>query len=105
MSATTTSTTPAAAITQASSVTTLVDNLRVAALAAIPDYNAMSDGDLVQALGDDAMKWSEAFCQRAQKMGIAGIERDWMVAWFASAIEHSDDVRRWRREAAERKAQ
>jgi hypothetical protein len=66
----------------------------------VPDYTAMSDGEMVTALGDDAMKWSVAFCQVARKLGHHGIDEGWMVSWFAPAIEHSNDVRRWRREEA-----
>jgi hypothetical protein len=64
----------------------------------VPDYTAMSDGEMVVALGDDGMKWAVAFCQMARKLGHHGIDEGWMVGWFASAIEHSSDVRRWERE-------
>lgn len=57
------------------------------------DYTKMTDGELVNELGDDASKWAAAFCQYADKKGIKGIEEGWMLAWFASAIEHSTDVR------------
>ena len=62
------------------------------------DYVAMSSGELLTAVGDDAYKWADAFCQTAKRMGINGIESDWMIGWFANAIEHSSDVRRWRME-------
>ncbi|MCA0358718.1 MAG: hypothetical protein LCH78_18040 [Proteobacteria bacterium] len=52
-----------------------------------PNYAAMSPGDMLTALGDDAQKWAEAFCQ------IHGGDEDLMLAWFANAIEHSHDVR------------
>lgn len=54
-----------------------------------PDYRAMNAGDFLQALGDDAQKWADAFDQI-----IGGVDRETMVGWFANAIEHSTDVRR-----------
>lgn len=65
------------------------------------DYASMSSGDLLQAMGDDATKWAAAFVQIAEKQGHHGIDEGWMIGWFANAIEHSGDVRRWRREASE----
>ena len=64
------------------------------------DYTAMDSADLLKAMGDDAEKWAAAFCQIAAKLGHTGIDEGWMISWFANAIEHSSDVRRWRREAA-----
>lgn len=55
------------------------------------DYLSLSAGDMLQALGDGAEKWAEAFCQR-----FTDVPQDQMVGWFASAIEHSSDVRRGR---------
>jgi len=69
------------------------------------DYTAMNGSDLLQALGDDASKWAEAFVQharRVEKRGDRVLDEGWLTTWFANAIEHSSDVRRWRREAAER---
>ena len=63
-----------------------------------PDYTKMQAGDLLQAVGDDAAKWAAAFVQHATKLGHSGIDERWMIGWFANAIEHSSDVRRWRRE-------
>lgn len=57
-----------------------------------PDYTAMSGPDLLRACRDDARKWASAFCQHAKKQGH-DIDHDWMVGWFANAIEHSHDVR------------
>jgi hypothetical protein len=68
----------------------------------VPDYTTMSSSEMITALGDDAMKWSVAFCQMARKLGHHGIDEGWMVGWFANAIEHSSDVRRWQREALAR---
>jgi hypothetical protein len=63
-----------------------------------PDYTAMDTVELYQALQDDASKWAAAFCQHAEKLGHHGIDEGWMIGWFAAAIEHSSNVRRWWRE-------
>lgn len=54
-------------------------------------YADMNASDFLQAFGDDAQKWAEAFCEQ-----YPSIPRDVMVGWFANAIEHSGDVRRGR---------
>lgn len=64
------------------------------------DYTALQDGDMLAAVRDDAFKWATAFCQHAEKLGHHGIDHGWMIGWFANAIEHSGDVRRWAREAS-----
>lgn len=63
----------------------------------VPDYTSMKAPDLLLAMGDDASAWAAAFCQHAKKLGH-DIDEDWMIGWFANAIEHSSDVRRWRSE-------
>lgn len=62
-----------------------------------PDYAAMSDGDLLDTLGDDGSLWAEAFCQIAKKNGL-DIDEGWMIGWFANAIEASWDKRTRRAE-------
>lgn len=57
-----------------------------------PDYTAMNGPDLLAACRDNAVKWAAAFCQHAKKQGH-DIDQEWMVGWFANAIEHSHDVR------------
>jgi len=65
------------------------------------DYTAMDGPQLLSALGDDAYKWAEAFCQHVKKFdGGKELDHGWMITWFANAIEHSHDVRRWRAEKA-----
>lgn len=54
-------------------------------------YTSMSAGDMLQAMGDDAQKWAEAFREQ-----YPGVPQDVMFGWFANAIEHSSDVRRSR---------
>lgn len=62
-----------------------------------PDYPAMDTAEFYKTMGDDAAQWAAAFCQFADKLGHHGIDEGWMIGWFAAAIEHSSDVRRWRR--------
>jgi hypothetical protein len=56
------------------------------------DFTAMSGPEMLAACRDDATKWAAAFCQHAKKRG-QDIDEEWMVGWFANAIEHSHDVR------------
>lgn len=56
--------------------------------------------DMLQRLGDDAMEWAKEFSKTAVKLGYSEMPVDWLVVWFASAICHSEDVRRWRAEKA-----
>lgn len=64
------------------------------------DYTAMPGAALLGAMRDDAYIWAEAFCQHADKFQFDLNDRSIMVTWFANAIEHSSDVRRWRAESA-----
>jgi hypothetical protein len=63
------------------------------------DYMSMEATTMLVAVGDDAAKWAAAFCQIAKALGHE-IDEGWMICWFANAIEHSTDVRRWRAETA-----
>ena len=44
----------------------------------------------LDALGDDAAKWADAFIQMHPDCGL---DESIMVGWFANAIDHSCDVR------------
>lgn len=57
------------------------------------DYTAMDGPTLLAACGDSGAKWAAAFCQHAEKRGISKIDEDWMMGWFANAIESSHDLR------------
>ena len=61
-----------------------------------PDYFGMDSASLLNELGDDASKWAAAFRQIAVKIGYSDMDEGWLIGWFANAIEHSSDVRRWR---------
>ena len=65
--------------------------------AQFPGSRVPEDFEL-SALGDDARKWAQAFSQSAVNLGYPPMDEGWLIAWFANAIEHSSDVRRWRRE-------
>jgi len=57
----------------------------------ITDYSKFTAPELLEALGDNAQKWAQAFMQLS-----AGKEIDegLMIGWFANAIEHSSDIRK-----------
>jgi len=54
----------------------------------------MEDGDLLSHCRDDGMKWSEAFCATAKKLGYSDMDQDWVFGWFANAIENTEIYRR-----------
>jgi len=56
----------------------------------------LTESELLHYMGDDACKWAEEFCKIARKLGH-NIDEEWMITWFANAIEHSYSlrVRRW----------
>jgi hypothetical protein len=67
----------------------------------MPDYTKFTNGsDLLEALGDEGMKWAAAFCQTTEKVFDIKLDLMYVVGWFANAIEHSNDVRKWAREKA-----
>ena len=59
---------------------------------------------LLEACGDRAHHWADAFCQIAKHRHGLDIDYGWMVGWFANAIEHSEIVRE-RREMAQMHAE
>ena len=60
-----------------------------------PDFNKMSEPDLLDWLGDDAARWAKAFCHIKTNQGwdIKDIDENLMTTWFANAIEHAHRVR------------
>ncbi len=58
----------------------------------------MTDGELLDYMGDDARKWAAEFCKIARDHGH-NIDEGWMIGWFANAIEHSTLVRQRRVES------
>ena len=57
------------------------------------DFDKMSDPELLAYCGDNGMKWAEAFCDTAKRLGYGDLDQEWVCGWFANAIEHSTDVR------------
>lgn len=49
--------------------------------------------DLNRACGDNAQNWAAAFKQFASKLGHPGLDEEWLIGWFANAIETANDVR------------
>lgn len=64
----------------------------------LPNYAAMEPGDMLAAVGTDALKWAEAFTQFAVAAGhvidteAADDMRGTMLGWFANAIELGRDA-------------
>lgn len=52
----------------------------------------MTDIELLDYCRDDPAKWAEQFCKIARSKGLE-IDEDWMIGWFANAIEHSHALR------------
>lgn len=59
------------------------------------DYRGMEEFEMLNALGDDASKWAEAFMQFKEGWDKRGqkIDFDLMITWFSCAIETGHDVR------------
>ena len=49
------------------------------------DYTTLSEPALLDAVGTDAQKWAEAFCQIAKTHGL-DIDEGWMITWFSNAM-------------------
>lgn len=58
-------------------------------------FTEMDSVAMLNAMGDDAYRWADAFMELTKDKPV---DHALMVAWFANSIEHSSDVRRWRRE-------
>lgn len=52
------------------------------------DWDSVTENQLSDVCGRDAMKWAEAFCHTARKIGVdlGGDPEGWMVGWFAAAM-------------------
>jgi hypothetical protein len=62
------------------------------------DYTKLDGPSLLGAVGEDAVKWATAFCQIVRSQPFVDIDEALMVAWFANAIVHAQDVKRWKSE-------
>ena len=56
------------------------------------NYTLLDGPKLLEALGDDAMKWAIAFKQHANLQDEM-LDVGFLLCWFANAIEHSSAVR------------
>jgi len=61
-------------------------------------YTHFEGPELLEELGDDASKWAEAFMQLTEGKTV---NYGLMLGWFANAIEHSTDVRKWKKKEEE----
>jgi hypothetical protein len=59
--------------------------------------DTLTDGELLQWLGDDAAKWATEFRQTAIRLGYSDMDEDWLIGWFANAIENAEITRRERK--------
>jgi hypothetical protein len=58
-------------------------------------YLEMKSSEVINACGDDAVKWATAFSEYARdKNGwiITAGDENWIAGWFANAIMHSLDI-------------
>lgn len=49
--------------------------------------------EMLDRLRDNAQLWAQEFNKTAVKMGYGEMDEDWLIGWFANAIEHSHAVR------------
>lgn len=52
------------------------------------DWGNVPESEISEVCGRDAMKWAEAFCYTAKKIGVdlGNDPEGWMVGWFAAAM-------------------
>jgi hypothetical protein len=46
-----------------------------------------SSGELLREMGTDGAKWATEFRKIAIKLGYSDMDEDWLIGWFANAIE------------------
>jgi hypothetical protein len=56
-----------------------------------------TNGQLLQRLGGDAAAWAAEFRKTAISLGYSDMDEEWLIGWFANAIENSEVHRRRRR--------
>lgn len=65
----------------------------------------MQDEEFLEYLGCDAFKWAQEFNKTAVKLGYPEMDEDWLIGWFANAIEYSatnhPDVKRLKKQMYE----
>ncbi|CAH1665458.1 MULTISPECIES: hypothetical protein [unclassified Chelatococcus] len=58
------------------------------------DFASESDGDFLERIGLDAAKWAHEFRTIAKRLGYSDMDEDWLIGWFANAIERGRDAGR-----------
>jgi hypothetical protein len=58
--------------------------------------NIETDGQLLTRLSDDPAAWAAEFRKTAIKLGYSDMNEEWLIGWFANAIENSCIIRRIR---------
>lgn len=43
---------------------------------------------------DSGAKWAAAFARTAKRIGAGAVDEDWLMSWFANAIEQATDYRK-----------
>jgi hypothetical protein len=52
-----------------------------------------TSAQMLDRLGADGMKWAEEFRLTAIELGYSDMPVDWLVGWFANAIEYGHMVK------------
>ncbi len=52
----------------------------------------MTGREMLDYMADDAGKWAAEFCKIARDHGHH-LDEDWVIGWFANAIEHTSAIR------------
>lgn len=60
--------------------------------------NDVTDSEMLDYMGTDAMRWAEEWCRIAREIeadddGRTVIDEGWMVGWFANAMMAAVDAR------------
>jgi hypothetical protein len=74
-----------------------LDTIEAAFAKDMPDYTKITNGEeLLEALGDESMKWAAAICQITKKRFDIDLSLMYIQGWIANVIEHSNEVRQMR---------
>lgn len=47
----------------------------------------INENEFIAYAGGDALKWAQAFRQKASDLGYGDLDEGWLIGWFANAIE------------------
>lgn len=51
------------------------------------DFETVTDGDFLERIGLDAVKWAREFNIIAKRLEYSDMDEGWLIGWFANAIE------------------